>query len=180
MAKNMLPRALQGFLLVLLLALPTAAHAEKMVFDYRLYTPLSEALNSDDAGLILFNNDNPRYIIDLIAIRGKSAEEWAEALEIIVRTPKKDVQTIEGWAREIEGKLPTGCAIRKTEIHRDENSVTFSQDAPNCQEARSGTTIIRILKGKKSLFMLRFLIKGEADEATKDGWRAVLATARIE
>ncbi|MDE2435748.1 MAG: hypothetical protein KGM49_05770 [Sphingomonadales bacterium] len=165
---------------ILLLAAAVPAHAEKLSFDHRLYPPLKAALDSGDADRVAYDASNPRYVIDLIAITGKSAANWSEALEIIARTPEKKVRTARDWVAELRGQAGGSCSTSQTTIAEDRASITFERHSPNCATARAETTITRVLAGKRSLFAVSFLLKGAPDEATRRQWLALLASAHIE
>ena len=102
---------LAALLGVLLLASP--ANAERLKFDHRLSPSLKAVFDANDPGMIAFNDTNPRYVTDLIAIEGASAQD-------------------------------------------------------------------RIVAGKRSLFLLGFMDKGELTEQKRREWQAVLASATID
>ena len=84
-----------------LLALASPALAEKLSFDHRLVPPLKAVLDSGNAAMIDYNGSNPRYVTDVIAVRGHSAKDWDEALVIIARAPSNKVQTAGQWLEEL-------------------------------------------------------------------------------
>lgn len=97
-----------GFFALLLIATP--ALAEKLVFDHRLSPPLKAVLDSGDASMISYNASNPRNVVDLIAVRGKSASDWSEALVIIARTPDRKVRDAGEWIAELQREAQSKCA----------------------------------------------------------------------
>ena len=164
----------------LLAGLPQIAHAEKLSFDHRLYPPLKAVLDSGDTGMIAYDGRDPRYVTDLIAVKGTSAENWTEALEIIARLPARNARDAREWAGSLQRAAPSGCKAQFTTIAEDAQSITFSRSLPDCPAARAETTITRIVQGKRSLFLLSVLIKGKPDEAARLQWLALLASAHIE
>lgn len=162
------------------LALPQVAHAEKLSFDHRLYPPLKAVLDSVDSAMIDYDGRDPRYVVDLIAVKGASASKWTEALEIIARLPDRKARTAQEWATALQRAAPQGCRPEITPIAEDATSITFSQSLPDCPRARAETTITRIVQGKRSLFLLSALFKGKPDEAARVQWLALLASAHIE
>ena len=48
--------------------------------------------------MVSYDDHNPKYVVDVIAVRGKSAKHWTEALVIIARTPGGAVRDAAGWA----------------------------------------------------------------------------------
>lgn len=159
-------------------ALPAAA--EKLTFDHRNHPGLKAVLDSGDTGMIDFNAKDPRYVVDLIAVKGKSAKEWTEALEIIARTPSAKVSNARDWMAELGGGPVAACNPTFATIAEDAISITFERSAPACRAARAETTITRIVQGKRSLFLLSALIKGVPDAVTRQQWLTLLASAHLD
>ncbi len=157
-----------------------AAHAEKLTFDHRLHPALKAALDSGNDEMVAYDGSNPRYLVNVIAIRGKSARDWTEALEIISRSPDKTVRTAADWAAEMRGRADAICPNTVTPIAEDAISVTFERRMPGCPGARAETAMTRVVAGKRSLFLLTFLFKGVPDAATRQEWLALLASAHLE
>lgn len=162
------------------MALASPAHAEKLSFDHRLYPPLKAVLDGGDADRIAYDASNPRYVVDLIAVQGKSATDWSEALEIIARTPAQKVRTARDWFAELRGRSDRLCPNTVTAIAEDAASITFERHSPACTAERAETALTRVLAGKRSLFAVSFLFKGVPDAATRRQWLALLASAHIE
>lgn len=156
------------------------ASAEKLTFDHRKHAELKAVLDSGDPNMIDFNNKNPRYVVDLIAVKGKSAKDWTEALEIVARTPNAKVRNAKDWAAELGRGAIARCKPAITTLAEDDTSITFELVAPSCPSARAETTITRIVQGKRSLFLLSALIKGVLDQTTRQQWLALLSSAHLE
>ena len=167
-------------LALVLLAIAVPAHAERLTFDHRLYPPLKAVLDSGDAAMIDYNPSNPRYVVDLIAIKGKSAADWREAIEIIARTPSKDVGTARAWHDEMILRANRLCPNTVTDIAEDSRSITFQRQSPDCPAERAETAITQIVASKRSLFAITFLFKGVPDAATRQQALDLLASAHIE
>ena len=163
-----------------LFALATPAHAEKLMFDHRLYPPLKAVLDRGEEGMVLFDASNPRYIIDRIAVSGKSAKRWTEALEIIARTPTKGMTTAADWMAELRAKANPKCAYDAKIIAQDDISITFERRMTDCPDERAPIAIYRIVAGKQSLFLLAVLEKAEPDAEVRKQWLALLASSRLE
>lgn len=162
----------------LLLASPL--QAERLKFDHRLSPPLKAVFDANDPGMIDFNDKNPRYVTDLIAIEGKSAKDWTEALLIVARTPEKKVRTVAEWVAELQGEGQRRCASTFRTIATDDSSTTFERRSTGCPAGYPPVALYRVVAGKRSLFLLGFLHKGEPTELTTQQWQAVLASASIE
>ncbi|MDE2411311.1 MAG: hypothetical protein KGM18_05985 [Sphingomonadales bacterium] len=180
MGKRYLNKAVRALFVLLMLAAAMPARAEKLVFDHRLYAPLKAVLDSGDNDMIAYNASNPRYVVDLIAVKGKSASDWSEALEIIARSPAKGVRTARDWRAELDARPDGACKATTIPIAEDAASLTFERQMPGCPAARAVTTYSRILGGKRSLFMLTVLFKTAPDESTRQQWLALLQSAHIE
>jgi hypothetical protein len=154
------------------------AHAEKMLFDHQLYPQIGAVLDSGRKEMVIFDDRNPKYVFDRIALQGTSAENWTEALEIIVRMPEKTVKSPSDWVQQISAST-TACASQITPIAEDATSLTFMRQAPACAAAPAETALYRIVAGRKSLFLLAARFKGTMDPAMRERWLSVLASARI-
>jgi hypothetical protein len=163
-----------------ILALASPAMAERLNFDHRLYPPLKAVFDDDRDEMITYDNSNPKYVIDRIAIQGKSAADWTEALDIVARTPSRDVKTADDWFKEIQTKTAKSCNSEFTVIAQDENSITFSRRSTMCGKDKVQTALYRIVTGERSLFLLNPIYRGEMDETMKLKWLGVLASARLQ
>ena len=168
-----------AILFVLSMLASSPAHAERLLFDHQLYPQIGAVLDSGRKEMVLFDDRNPKYVFDRIAIQGTSAENWTEALEIIVRTPEKSVKSPQDWVHQIGATAIANCASQITPIAEDAASLTFMRQAPACAGAAAETALYRIVAGRKSLFLLGARYKGTMDPAMRERWLSVLASARI-
>ena len=179
MGRMILPkRRLAIFLGLLLVATP--ALADKLVFDHRLSPPLKAVLDSGDAGMIDYNNANPRNVVDVIAVRGKSAQDWTEALVIIARTPDRKVRSAADWTAELQREAQGKCTSTFTELARDEMSITYERRSVGCPAGYPTTALYRAIAGKHSLFLLAVLVKDELGETSRQQWLAMMSSAHLE
>ncbi|MFM5884320.1 MAG: hypothetical protein ACKOQ3_03135 [Novosphingobium sp.] len=137
-------------------------------------------LDGGDQGMIDFNGKDPRYVVDLIAVKGTSAANWTEALEIIARSPDRKVKSARDWAAELQARTDRGCKIELIPIVEDEISLTFERHVSACPKTRAETTITRIVQGKRSLFLLTILFKGAPDQSARRQWLELLQSAHIQ
>jgi hypothetical protein len=172
--------AAHAFLVLLALAAAPPAHAEKVTFDHRLYPPLKAVLDGGDSDMVAFDPSNPRYVVDLIAIKGKSARDWDEALEIIVRAPDKGMSKAQDWLQELAEKSDARCPGKFSVLAEEGSSITVERLNAGCATAGAQSTITRILTGKRSLFMIRAIIKGTPDPVSREQWLSLMASAHIE
>ncbi|NBW75265.1 MAG: hypothetical protein EBR34_05630 [Sphingomonadaceae bacterium] len=166
------------FVGTLLLAAP--ANAERLKFDHRLSPPLKAVFDGGDPAMIDFNDKNPRYVTDLIAIQGKSAKDWIEALLIVARTPDKKVRTVAEWVAELQAEGQRRCASQFRTLAEDPASTTFERRSSGCASGYPPVALYRVVAGKNSLFLLGFLHKAEPSPQEEEQWRAVLASATID
>lgn len=169
----------QAILFVLPLLAASPAHAERMLFDHRLDPRIGEVLDSGRKEMILFDESNPAYVYDRIAIEGTSAENWTEALEIIVRMPGKAVRSPNDWVQQISAPVATTCSSRISPIAEDETSLTIMRQSSACAGNPAETALYRIVAGRKSLFLLGARYKGEMPQAARERWLRLLASARV-
>lgn len=173
-------RLLRGLVMLLAALCAAPVSAEKLSFDYRLYQPLKDALDSGRDDLILYNAKNPAYVTDLIVIRGKSTRDWTEALIIIARSPGPKVRTADDWLAELKLQSTAECASEISVIARDELSITFERKSQGCRASYPANAIYRIVQGKKGLFLLGAMSKDGFAADTRNAWLALLGSARLD
>lgn len=171
---------LPGLAAALLVLLATPAQAEKLTFDHRLSPPLKAVLDSGDAAKVYFNAANPRYVVDRIAVRGASANDWQEALEIIARTPGKGMGSPADWMAELRAAADKACPNLVTTLSEDPSSVTFERQSQPCGAERAPYALYRVVGSKRSLFLLAVLSKQPIPAESRAQWLAMLASAHIE
>jgi hypothetical protein len=162
-----------------MIAFATPAQAEKLDFDHRLYPPLKEVLDSGNKDMLLFDDRNPARLVDLIAVKGRSAQRWTEALEIVALVRPRDLAAARDWFEIMRTTANRRCPNTITIIAEDANSITFQRHSPNCTAERAETGLYRLVAGQRSWFQLAVLVKGELDETSRGQWLALLASARL-
>lgn len=162
------------------LLLSSPLQAERLKFDHRLSPQLKAVFDANDPDMIEFNDKNPRYVTDLIAIEGKSAKDWTEALLIVARTPDKKVRSAAEWVAELQDEGQRRCASTFRIVAADDASTTFERRSSGCKAGYPPVALYRVVAGKRSLFLLAFLHKGDPAEITRQQWQAVLASAAID
>lgn len=156
------------------------AQAERLSFDHRLVPQLKAVLDGGDAAMVDFDNSNPRNVVDLIVVRGKSTKDWREALVIIARTPDAKVKSAADWMEELRGEAAARCQVALTTIESDQASATFERHAESCPGSYPRNAIYRAVAGAQSLFLLAVLSRDELAQASRDEWLALLKSAHIE
>lgn len=156
------------------------ARAERLQFDHRLYPPLKQVLDSGDQGMVHFNASNPARLVDLIAVKGRSAKSWTEALEIIALSRPRDVPTVADWKALIEKQSLARCKATFEILAQSENSITFERRSTDCRAERANTALYRLVTGKRSWFQLTVLSKNALDPEARRQWLELLASARLE
>lgn len=166
-----------------LLASVTAAPlaAERLQFDHRLYPPLQQVLDSGDAGMIDFNAKNPQRLVDLIAVKGKSARDWREALEIVSIVRPANVDGARAWMELLQSQALARCPDATFAVlAEDAVSVTYERRSPGCRAERAQHGITRLVAGKRSWFQLAVLAKDDLPEPARAQWLALLASAHLD
>lgn len=158
----------------------TPAAAERLKFDHRLYPLLKEVLDSGDDAMVAYDNANPARLVSFIAVRGTSASDWREALEIVATLPPKGIPTAQAWMDLLEQQSLALCPATFTIIAQDANSVTYERHSPACTKEAAGQGIYRLVAGKRSWFELAILSKSELSQADRAAWLALLASAHLE
>lgn len=169
---------LTAFAALLLVATP--ALAERLLFDHRLSPPLMATLAAKDPALISYNDKNPRYVTDLIVVRGRSASDWTEALLIVARTPDRKVRTAADWLAELRAEAAKRCASDITVLAEDATSALFERHSTGCKGDYPPVAMYRVVAGPRSLFMLAVLSRADLSDESRGQWQALLQSARIE
>lgn len=163
-----------------LLAIASPALADKLVFDHRLVPALKQVLDANDPARISYNDSNPRYVVDVIAVRGKSATDWTEALVIIARTPDRKVATVEAWRQELQKQARHKCESSFTDLASGEHSLTFERKSQDCPAGYPPIAIYRVVEGKTSLFLLAAMSKDGFSAEERAQWLALMDSAHLE
>lgn len=169
-------------LLLLLIAMP--AHAERLKFDHRLSPPLQSVLDAGRSEMVQFDGADPTRLVDLIAVRGDSATNWTEALQIVSIPKQKKLDGAQGWMSQIQGGIRAQagavCQPEFTVLALDEYSVTFERRSPGCGAETVAYGLYRLVTGKRSWFQLAVLAKDGLSDEAKTQWLALLASAHLE
>lgn len=167
-------------LVAFLLTFASKVHAEKLEFDYRLSPALAKVLGSGDADMLDYSNTNPRRLVNIIAVKGKSARKWQEALEIISTFRPADINSVSEWMASLERQEKANCPNAAfTVLNADENSTTFEMRAENCPKARAKFAYYRMVAGKNTWFQLSVLAKEPLTDKQRQEWLALLASAHL-
>jgi hypothetical protein len=169
---------LAAFTALLLVATP--ALAERLLFDHRLSPPLVAVLAAKDPAMINYNDKNPRYVTDLIVVRGRSASNWTEALLIVARTPDRKVRIATDWLAELRAEAAKRCASEIKVLAEEANSLLIERHSTGCKGDYPPIAMYRVVAGPRSLFMLAVLSREELTDESRRQWRALLESARIE
>lgn len=168
------------WLTLALLLVASPGSAERLKFDHRLYPPLQQVLDRGAAEMVDFNNSNPQRLVDLIAVRGSSAQNWTEALEIVSIVRPGGIADAKDWMARLQNAAQARCPAQFSILAQDAQSITFERRSPNCPAERSSLGLYRLVTGKRSWFQLSVLVRGELEEADRQQWLALLASAHLD
>ena len=154
--------------------------AERLQFDHRLYPPLQQVLDSGDKAMVDFNADDPRRLVDLIAVRGTSAKNWSEAMEIVSIPRPRNVATARDWMAILRRQSMAHCTSTFTVLAEDARSVTFERRSPACPGESTKMGLYRLVAGKRSWFELAVLAKDDLAPEARAQWLALLASAHLD
>lgn len=154
--------------------------ADKLVFDHRLVPALKEVLDGGDPAMVAYDARNPRNIVDLIAVKGKSAKDWQDALVIIARLPDKAITTPADWLAQLQRDAAKQCPAVFTTLAQDATSITFERRSTGCRAGYPPVALYRVAAGKPSLFLLAAMSKTDFAPETRTQWLNLLASARLE
>ncbi|MFM7027197.1 MAG: hypothetical protein ACKOXK_00780 [Chakrabartia sp.] len=171
---------MKKWLSLALLLVASPGLAERLKFDHRLYPPLQQVLDRGGTEMVDFNNSNPQRLVDLIAIRGSSAQNWTEALEIISIVRPGGVVDAKDWMARLQSAAEARCPAQFAILAQDAQSITFERRSPDCPAERSSYGLYRLVTGKKSWFQLSVLVKDDLAEPARRQWLALLASAHLD
>lgn len=154
--------------------------AERLSFDHRTVPALKAVLDSGNTAMIDYNGSNPRYITDVIAVRGRSAKDWDEALVIIARAPTGKVATAAEWLEELRGDARRRCGSELKMLAQDERSILLERHAEKCPGSYPRNAIYLVVQGKTSLFLLAVLSRDDLSEQSRGEWLTMLKSAHLE
>jgi hypothetical protein len=158
------------------------ASAESLSWDYSSYPPLealTQALMKNERQEAMYVEDRaPVYVLQRFITDGKSASEWAEAVEVLNTMRRAEPKSPAEWYRRFQQK-GLDCPSNWTLIAQDKKSVTFRRDSQACppQPAQSG--FYRVVYGKQQVFVLMVTNKGAVSEEKRKQILTMLASAEI-
>jgi len=80
----------------------------------------------------------------------------------------------------LQSQSEARCKASFTVLAEDANSITFERRSSSCAAERAPLGIYRLVAGKRSWFQLSVLEKGELEDAARQQWLALLASAHLE
>jgi hypothetical protein len=107
---------------------------------------LQAVLDSGDAKMVDFDAQNPARLVDLIAVKGKSAANWTEALEIISIVRPKNLSDAQAWKAQLQAEALGRCPATFATLAEDSQSVTFERQSPNCPAERASFGLYRLVR----------------------------------
>jgi len=169
-----------GMIAALAAVLATPAQAERLLVDRAAYPPLARALEHQDDNVYFMRSEKPRFILDRIKVQGESLENWREAVELVVYPRKPNLTAPLAWLDQFRAGEDKTCPSTWQVLESDATSVTFSRTAPRCAQLAGQTRIYRAVLGRKEVFTVAGLYRGEISDEMRRQWLALLATARLE
>lgn len=162
------------------LSAASAAGAERLDIDHRLYSPLSSALERPHDGSVFYQASPTGRILDRILVRGTSAEhDWTEALELVTVPRKSERKTPQEWFAAFQAASESTCPANVTVLGEDENSITFSLDAPPCATGTPLSGLYRVIYGRKTVYVVSAKLKGTMAADQRQQWLGLLNSAKL-
>lgn len=180
MLKQSLIRRLRLGAFLVLLGLASPALAERLSFDHRLVPALKAVLDSGNGAMIDFNGSNPSHVTDVIAIRGRSAKDWDEALVIVARAPGSKVRTASDWLEELRKEARWRCSSELKVLEQGERTIVFERQAPKCPGSYPRNALYLVVQGKSSLFLLAVLSRDELSAKSRAEWLALFESTQLK
>lgn len=172
--------ALCGAIAALAAMAASPAHAERLLVNHNAYPPLARALERQDDNVYFLRNEKPRFILDRIKVQGESLENWREAIELVVYPRQRSLTAPLDWLGQFRTSEDKTCPSTWQVLESDSNSVTFSRTGARCTALTGQTRIYRAVLGRKEVFTVAGLYRGEISEEMRRQWLILLASARLE
>lgn len=171
-----------ALVLLAVMALPlttSSVHAaERLSWEYTGYEKLAALFDSDAGPLYGEKEDRRKYLLRFV-IEGDSLEDWTEILEIVSTWRKHEPENVRLWYERFQAQGDETCLSEWTVIDERTDSITFRRTAQNCEGFDDQDALYKVVYGKKKVFALFATIKGEMDDARRDGYLAVLESAEV-
>ncbi len=164
----------------LLALIPAGARAEQLVFDHVAHPALHAVVMSGREDAVYFEDRRPDHVLDRIVIRGRSPQDWDEALEILVKPHTPGQTGAQAWFDQWRASEDQACRSDWQVIAADQHSITFTRAAAQCPELAGQERIYRAMIGKKDAFVLGGFVRGVMPGEQRQQWLALFATARLK
>ncbi|MEP7221375.1 MAG: hypothetical protein ABI673_01770 [Novosphingobium sp.] len=156
------------------------AQAEKLTMDHRLQPRLEAVMAANRDGSVYYEDARPKYVLDRIVIQGDSAQDWREALEIWVLPRGRNFRDAADWYAGYRQQESAACTGEWSAVAQDDRSATFTRQYRDCPPGSGPMSgIYRMVLGKKTVYLLKALYRGEMDETSRQQWLALMASAHI-
>jgi len=152
--------------------------AERLSWEYAGYEKLATLFDSEAGPLYGEKEDRRRYLLRFV-VEGDSLEEWTEILEIVSTLRKHEPDNVKLWYERFQAQGNETCPSEWTTIEERADSITFRRTSKDCQGFDDQDALYKVVYGKKKVFALFATIKGEMDEADRDGYLTVLNSAEV-
>lgn len=166
-------------LIALLTLIAAPAAAERLDFDPRVHAALAAAMADKSSDAVYFEDRRPRYLLDRILIRGRSAQDWDEALEIVVYPHPRNVTKAMQWYEPFRAAEDAACPSTWSVLTSEDTSITFTRSEARCTALAGQTRTYRAIVGKRDVFVLGGLNRGAIEPAVREAWLTLFATARL-
>ncbi len=172
--------ALYGAIAALVTIQAAPAQAERLLVDHNAYPPLARALEHQDDNVYFVRSEKPHFILDRIKVQGESMDNWREAIELVVYPRKRSLTAPLAWLDQFRAGEDKTCPSTWAVLESGANSVTFSRTGAQCPQLAGQTRIYRAVLGRKEVFTVAGLYRGEIGDEMRRQWLALLATARLD
>ena len=162
----------------MLLAALSVHAEERLSWDYSGYEKLAALFNSDAGPLYGEKQDRRTYHLRFV-VEGESLQDWTEILETISTRRKDEPDSVQQWFERFEAHGDETCPSEWTTIDENDSSIIFRRTTTGCQDFEDQDAVYHVVYGRKKVFVIFATMKGEMDEASRDGWLTVLRSAEI-
>ena len=118
-------------------------------------------------------------MLDRIAVRGKSADDWSEALEIVVLTRPRKIAALADWFSAWQQSEDAICTSAWQTLSATPATMSFARSDARCPAQAGQQRIYRALWGKKNVYLLSGIVRGSMSAAQRAQWQVLLDTAKI-
>jgi hypothetical protein len=164
--------------LIVLAVCACASTAERLTWSFGVPEDPLRVVR-DDPSRFYEEDRAPHYVLHRYVVRGRSAEDWEEAFEVINFQRRELPATPALWYEEFRARGNVTCPSEWRVLEEAAESVTFERRSSACAPHAPQTALYRVLYGRKNVFLMIATTVGEFEPGSRETWLGMLASGRV-